>query len=201
MIVSHKKKFVFLAFNKTGSSSVEKALKEYRNPVLHAYLRYKYSRLRADNKYIFKHAAPKHIRQLLGAEVWDAYTSFVFVRNPYDRFVSLFHYRNKRDSLGYPSNRDGFQRWLESGKTRSMYKLVSDFIRDDDGEVIVDIVGRFESLEADFNRISDQIGISKKLPHINKTAHTKYRDYYNDETKALVRSIAQADIEMFDYEF
>ena len=82
-----------------------------------------------------------------------------------------------------------------------MYKLVSEFICDDDGEVIVDIVGRFESLEADSNRISEQIGISKQLPHINKTAHTKYRDYYNDDTRDLVRAIALRDIEMFDYEF
>ena len=201
MIVSHKKKFIFLAFNKTGSSSVEKALKEYRNPFLHIYLQYKYRRLPAENKYLFKHAAPKHIKLLLGADVWDAYTSFVFVRNPYDRFVSLFHYRNKRESLGYPLNSDGFQAWLESGQTKSMHKLVSDFICDDDGKVIVDIVGRFENLVTDFNRISDQIGISKKLPHINKTKHAKYRDYYNDETRALVRSIALRDIEMFDYEF
>lgn len=82
-----------------------------------------------------------------------------------------------------------------------MYKLMSDFICDDDGEVLVDFVGRFENLESDFNRISDQIGISNQLPHINKTTHTKYRDYYNDETKDLVRSIALRDIEMFDYKF
>ena len=82
-----------------------------------------------------------------------------------------------------------------------MHKLVSEFICDENGEVMVDFIGRFENLETDFNRISDQIGISNQLPHVNRTKHTKYRDYYNAESKKLVHAIALRDIEMFDYEF
>jgi hypothetical protein len=201
LIISHKKQFIFLAFNKTGSSSVEKALKQFRNPLTHYLLKKKYERLPNDNKYIFKHAAPVLVRELVGTQVWDEYTTFTFVRNPWDRIVSLYHYQRKINSNRSSLAQESFDEWIKGGGTGTVRKLVSEFICDENGKVIVDFVGRFENLEQDFNKVCNMIGVDCQLPHVNRTVRTEYRDYYTRETREIVRSIAQPDIEMFGYEF
>jgi hypothetical protein len=201
LIVSHRKKFIFLAFNKTGSSSVENALKAYSNPVTQFLFKRKYSRRIDDKKYVFKHIDALTAQQLVGLETWNRYTTFAFVRNPWDRIVSLYHYQNKINADRFPLTRESFEVWLKGGGTGSIGKLMSEFICDEHGNVIVDFVGRFESLEADFNKVCDMIGVNRELPHVNRSVRTDYREYYTDETREIVGSIAQADIEMFGYEF
>ena len=115
--------------------------------------------------------------------------------------LDLYHYQNKINADRFPLTRESFEVWLKGGGTGSIGKLMSEFICDEHGNVIVDFVGRFESLEADFNKVCDMIGVNRELPHVNRSVRTDYREYYTDETRAIVGSIAQADIEMFGYEF
>ena len=50
----------------------------------------------------------------------------------------------------------------------------SEFIYDNNGELKVDFVGRFENLQKDFNQICTQIGISIiKIPYVNKSDQKK----------------------------
>jgi hypothetical protein len=65
----------------------------------------------------------------------------------------------------------------------------------------VDFVGRFEALERDFATVCRRIGIDPSLPHINRSTHRDFRDYYTPRTKAMVAEAYSADIERFGYEF
>jgi len=39
------------------------------------------------------------------------------------------------------------------------------------------------------------------LPHVNKSHHHDYREYYNNHTRQLVAEHCKTDIELFGYEF
>jgi hypothetical protein len=93
----------------------------------------------------------------------------------------------------------------------------------EDGQLLVDFVGKFEQLQQDFEHVCAQLGIEKsKLPHVNssdkksrelrrkfknfihrndETELRSYVDFYDDETRDLVARMYQSDIEMFNYRF
>ena len=80
--------------------------------------------------------------------------------------------------------------------------LQKDFISDERGNIIVDFVGRYENLQADFQTVCNKLGITNEvLPHKNKTERRNYQDYYNDRTKNMIFKHFQEDIEMFGYDF
>jgi hypothetical protein len=72
---------------------------------------------------------------------------------------------------------------------------------DDNGELLMDFVGRYENLQDDFNSLRAKLGITQTLPHLNKSNHRDYRSYYNDHTQQLVAEHFKADIELFGYSF
>jgi hypothetical protein len=75
------------------------------------------------------------------------------------------------------------------------------FVTDADGELLVDFVGRFESLREDFGHVCRTLGLNLRLPHANKSAHRDYRTCYNDRTAELVGTHFRQDVERFGYTF
>jgi hypothetical protein len=78
---------------------------------------------------------------------------------------------------------------------------MSAFLCDENGKELVDFVGRYENMEEDFASVCRKIGIDIALPHVNRSEHAHYRDYYTAETKAIVSRLFARDIERFHYTF
>ena len=77
-----------------------------------------------------------------------------------------------------------------------------DYITNENDEVIVDFIGRYENLVQDVNIVFKNLGLETvSLPHINRSNHTNYREYYTEDTKQLVADRFSRDIECFGYEF
>lgn len=141
--------------------------------------------------------------------------SFAVVRNPWDRLVSSYHYlkmgginRGDKADAGRFVNRfasfndfvlEAFQdnEILQQIHFRPQYKWISD-----DNGVIVDQVGRFEKLQLHSSRWFKSIGLPNyKLPHVNKSEHKPYKQYYSDESIKIVGNVYIKDIELFKYTF
>ena len=158
----------------------------------------------------------------LSADDFARYYKFAFVRNPWQRLVSEYRYRD--DYV----RRYTFKEFVLQGMPRAgwtdAYRHVIpqyDFLYDAQGRLLVDFVGRFEHLQADFDRVGERLGIAETaLPHVNaariptlksrvlgllrgdlRPDHRPYTAYYDDETRAAVDALYRRDIETFGYAF
>lgn len=201
MLISYQSpRFVFVHIYKAAGKSVAAALDPYGQ--------------RVPDECMFhpdyvQHLSARHLKAGLPRAAWDGAFKFSFVRNPWDRWVSLYEF-----ILAKPRNRDhrrlvelgsfaAFVRWVCSGDDREILITRSqrDFLCDDDGALLVDYVGTFETLADDFAHVCKTLGVDAELGHLNANAHATYTSYYDDETRALVAEGARFEIDRFGYAF
>ena len=78
----------------------------------------------------------------------------------------------------------------------------AEWLLDEKKKLIPDFIGRFESLQKDFEKVCEIIEIPKRdLPKTNTSKHRHYSTYYNKETKKMVAEAYKQDIELFGYGF
>lgn len=216
MLLSLKNNFLFVHLAKTGGTSVRATLNRYRWRDPYYWPAYLCSRLSALTGHKIGCKLPRHAKaicayEMLPRDLFDALFKFAFVRNPWDLQVSSYHHI-KRERPHRMQGRDDFEsflRWkLDPERPYQFHldtsiELQSDYLVDLHGNVLVDYIGRFENLADDFAHICDQIGIkAPKLAHKRKASdRSSYRDYYTDETAALVARHFKTDIDMFGYTF
>jgi hypothetical protein len=135
---------------------------------------------------------------------------FSFVRNPWDRMVSLYKYFADQSTCGFKEFL--FGEFLEKYWTQRYWFVGPqwEFVADEHGQFLVDYIGRFETLQGDFDRVCERLGIAMRtLPHVNRSGAGKasmetakqYVAYYDDDAKDLVARLYKRDIELFDYKF
>ena len=76
------------------------------------------------------------------------------------------------------------------------------WLRDQQGQVDMSFIGRFERLEADFQQLCEVLGVEVVLPH--RTASLPKMDYrmqYTDELAEIVQDFYWEDITYFNYSF
>lgn len=149
------------------------------------------------------HAFAKHVRDGLSPDVFKRLYKVAFVRNPWDLQLSLYNYNLKLPHL-QRKDRDfsSFESFIMSTSTTEFPTgQQRRFLIDDDGTPLVDFVGRFENLEADFRTVCRQIGMDHvQLEHHNATRHDHWSTYYTREMFEHERQRAAADIAAFGYD-
>lgn len=143
---------------------------------------------------------------------------FTVVRNPWDRLVSCWADKCiRRDPMLPDLKRFDFYR----GMPFDDFACAVCEIPDDDanihfvsqsrllvwrGEVVPEFVGRFERLDADWDRIRaiifDRTGVRLiDLPRITVSEHEPYQTYYSSELRDAVGRRYAEDVERFGYTF
>ncbi|WP_298942616.1 sulfotransferase family 2 domain-containing protein [uncultured Psychromonas sp.] len=189
-IINNSKQFVFVHVPKAAGTSVTNVLAKYTTykdleiggthfgeSIQPAY----------KNRFgLCKHSAASSIRNVIGQDTWDNMYKFSIVRNPYDRVISTYKFLLKW--VGTPAP---VKEKLESFKDINEYVLSSmwedsegpDFIFkpqvfwltdiNDRSKIIVDFIGKLETLDQDLASIQsviegDHVDVDI-TPQLNKT--------------------------------
>jgi len=155
-----------------------------------------------------QHLSILEITELLSSHCLNDYFSFAWVRNPWDRMVSI--YFNKDPDLvamaagyGLNLNKLSFSEFVFETRDLAHVHLLnqSRFIVGDHGQIAVNYVGRFERYSQDMTVVCNHLGIVAEIPHVNISSHGHYRDYYNSQTLAEIAKRYEMDIDLSGYTF
>jgi hypothetical protein len=206
-MISHDHCCIFVHIPKTGGSSVEDVIWPGERTEADLWMGF-VSRYR--NKYQtggLQHLLARQIRQEVGAEIFDNYFKFTFVRNPWDRAVSQFaSMRDRadlRELIGMAPHASFFEYLQLTERHRHVqWEPQVEFLRDENRALLVDFVGRFEMLEHDARVVFERLGIRRaRLPHRNRSKHRHYRKYFDQHSREWIRSRYREDVETLGYEF
>lgn len=212
MRISHRHKFVFFSNPKTGSESMRDLLDPLSDVRGVAYFH------ATANHPFYSHIRPLEIRPVFKRFGWRYadYYSFVFVRNPWARLVSLYRYLQKSDlktNLDFgawlrttqPGGPGGGQRddarWLKYGT----YSLDA-YACDEDGNLLVDDVFRLEDIAEVPTKLRLRgipIPEDAEAPWINRRKETADLSsfYTDDELVDLVGQRYAKEIAAFGYRY
>lgn len=212
MLISYSHKFIFVHVYKVAGTSIRDALQPYSyDPDIflptHILRKLGLQKLWPHHRLQRPagHSLAIEIKQQLPAKVFDEFYKFAFVRNPWDWQVSLFHFpirdtsHHQHELMKSLGTFDNFVRWHVGNDQKK--RLQKDFVVDENGELIVDFVGRYETLDTDFQEVCRRLGITYRLPHLNQTPRKDFRQYYTPETAAVIGELYKEDIEFFGYSF
>jgi hypothetical protein len=179
--------FIFIHINKTGGSSIEKAL-----------------------NLPFEHlTATEKIKQV-GIEKWQQKFTFSFVRNPYDKVCSHYRYRVKTNQTKLKENPLSFAKWVQLTYGQQdpfycdnikMFLPQHQWMCDTNGKLLVNQVYKFENLSQDFTRLCKKLNLKATLPHLKPSKPVNYQSFYDESTKATVEAYFEQDFKMFNYKF
>lgn len=179
--------FIFIHINKTGGSSVEKAL-----------------------NLPFEHLTAQEKQAEVGTQKWQNKFTFSFVRNPYDKVCSHYRYRVKTNQTQLKDKPLSFTDWvaLSYGEKDPfyydqprMFMPQTDWLCDEYGQIMVDAVYHFESLQHDFQTIKERFGLNADLPHLKPSKPVAYQSFYDNRAKQIVEQHFAADLDAFGYKF
>ncbi len=215
MLLSIRYNFLFVHIAKTAGTSVRSTLERYRRRDPYFLAQFICSRISHLTGHRIACKLPRHAKiiaaqEMLPHEQFQGLFKFAFVRNPWDLQVSSYHHlRRERPHLVGDRDFEAFLRYKLDPQRPYQYhidtsiELQTDYLVDLHARILVDYIGRFERLEADFREICRRIGIRQpELLHKRQATDRKdYRSYYTPDTAALVAERFAADIDRLNYRF
>lgn len=158
-----------------------------------------------------QHLTALEVIDLIGESAWRSAFKFTIVRNPWDKVVSHYKHRIKTGQTGLGANPIPFKQWVMATygggndpvllDQPKMFQQQIEWLKNRQGQIDVDFVGRFETMNESFAEIAKRIGIGATLPHLNKTEKSDYRTHYDAETAAAIEHWFADDIARFGYRF
>lgn len=188
-------KIIFKHIPRTAGTSIKEILPEGSFILGHDYYGQGY-------KHLHHHVQPYQKRFVLS-----------FVRNPYDRAVSAFHYLNtggnnpndviEKENFIAKYNGD-FNEFVRNAFPMTLMQIhfmpqYSWIYRNDVS--LCNYVGKFENIRDDLQKLDKIINLKPTfVPHQNKSEHKHYEEYYTPETKKIIYNYYEKDFKLFGYE-
>jgi len=225
VIVNHSHKFIFVHVPKAAGTSVSELFSKFSaysdlevgGTELGEALQNAYKRRFG----LTKHSTADEIHAVVGDETWRDYYSFAFVRDPYARAQSTFHFMKRwhgnkeMRQLSFMDEHPDFRSFVMSDTfvNQKAHRLLwpqARWLVDSKGALSVDYVGRLESLDEDIhNVLSTAPGLvaagaaPAAAPAKNKSASTDAALYEllssDAEVEARIYEAYKVDFDLFEY--
>lgn len=199
--ISHKHKFIFIHIPKTAGTTI---CSSWEGSLL---------------KHICKefgvlggtHKSAMQLQEMYPKE-FKEYFKFAVVRNPYDRFVSKFFFKQLNRRMDFDlewtdKESEGLLPQIYWITDRDQIKDKKDpYNRPDSrwGNIIIDRVIRYENLDSELPDVLNDLGIEEVktvMPHFRQTRMVgDYKHYYSIEMKAIVNYLYREDFKRLGYE-
>ena len=191
--------FIFIHINKTGGTSISRALKIRRNPTTPINI-------------TKNHRTAMQTKEVVGKEVWDKAYKFTVVRNPWSKVVSEYNYRVAKNQNELSVKKIPFNDWvvrtyLEKDpfyhENPIWFMPQVDWLIEEDQKIHMDYIARIENLKKDFKNICRDLRLRVRLPKKNVSRGEKkhYSLYYNADTAMIIKNHFARDVEYFGYSF
>ena len=214
-MICHELKTIFIHIPKTAGVSVTHAImshitgRDTSGEIGHLSSELK-EQFSVRNKQKHKQAR-KFVPEDISQNLWNEYYKFTFVRNPWDRAVSEFHWRHSLEKRKPSTDFKEFLNYCgeriqdKNNSKRDIYwthaQTQKSYVTNHNGKLILDDTFRFEDMDNNIKIISEKLNVPINLKKHNSSRHHHYRDYYDEESKEMVSKLYKEDIEMFGYEF
>ena len=156
------------------------------------------------------------LNKVANGEDVSNYYSFSTVRNPYDRFVSAYVFFTNifpQSTLSFDESLDRLLNFLPDwwNNTFTLYRPQWYYICDENYNILVDDICRFENLESDWVNIANKINtnnpnsnISTTLPNLNgSVGRDEWMTYYEGEIGLerinKINTLYERDFDIFNY--
>ena len=230
MPISHNQNTIFVHIPKTGGGTIEKSLGifgEDNNGSLNPDLNILYGGKQ------LHHLTIMEIKKIKNSE-YKTYKKVSFVRNPYDKLVSEYLWRMQiysKKKISFKEflidevipRKNGIDTYIKNFyKNENIIQFLDihyldqyKFLINDENNIDMDFIGKFENLEKDFNKIFNTEILKHKI-HKSKSNYlyylykkfmpnflkkNAYRKFYDNETRNLVNKEYSKDLEYFNYNF
>lgn len=204
-MLSTDRKFLFVHVPKTGGNSIQNVLRRYSDDHIVTVAAHQDGierfEVRSSAYRTHKHSTLAEYRREYGPDLFARLFKFACVRNPWDRVVS-FYFSPHRGQVEW--NRGDFVRFI------STVQPVAHFLTTEvnsapslaDAVKNLDLVLRFENLQAEFDQMCRLVGLqTQTLPVRNQSRREGYRRYFDAETVAAVAARFHEEIALFGYSY
>ena len=192
-MISHEHRFIFVHAGRTGGSSFERlagAPVTTDERTQHA----------GNTDFPEKHCDFQYYRSCY-PDLFGSYFKFTIVRNPFDRMVSAWKWQTEVAKVIAPVTLTEFIRTRPASHTYAA-KFTLDGMSPEASVKCFDYVGRFETLSESLRELCEILHIeASDIPHTNSTVKFSYREYYDEESKGLLQSRYDRDLDLFGYSF
>jgi len=199
MIYCKPLSFCFIAVPKTGTTSIQAFLSMYCDEYDIPYIKTTEKNKPLDD------IAGKHVSFAAIQHSYDLRNvqTIGFVRNPWDKVVSWYTYLKCNKSSIYALTPEITFEDFVSQAPKFVFTESSTFLKSTHGQLNIDFIGRFETIEEDFKRMCSQLNIEwSPLPKLNESNNRiHYSKFYNEKTKKIVEDYFPVDIKTFNYTF
>ena len=223
MIINHTHRFVFIHIPKAAGTTVTRALSDLTRycdqeiggsglgEAAQAYYMQRFG--------LRKHSRAEDVMKVMGRDSYMSYFRFAFVRNPYTRLASAYHFLKAWDGLPerFRAQLDPLpdlesfldsDLWTSANPGRGPDAIFQPqarwlFSQGDTPELLVDFVGKTENLSGDLAAILTRIGAPPpppgEAPRANKSPDYNLPETWKPEVVARIQQEYRRDFKMFGY--